>query len=89
MGACNGMLHRSGILLLLHASRPPVLSCSCCMQAPKGATQSAGVVVEQSSSCLYVKVRTPRAPLNPLALQKIKVAINKVAVSSTIDGSLI
>ncbi len=26
------------------------------MQAPKGATQSAGVVVEQSSGCLYVKV---------------------------------
>ena len=43
---------------LLGASLPPVLRRSCCMQAPKGATQSAGVVVEQSASCLYVKVRT-------------------------------
>ena len=28
------------------------------LQAPKGATQSAGVVVEQSAGCMYVKVNT-------------------------------
>ena len=27
------------------------------LQAPKGATQSAGVVVEQSAGCMYVKVK--------------------------------
>ena len=47
------------------------------MQAPKGATQSAGVVVEQSASCLYVKVRTLRASLSPLALQEIEITIDK------------
>ena len=50
----------------VQACKAPLLLCTlcavmmrqgCCMQAPKGATQSAGVVVEQSSgSCLYVKV---------------------------------
>lgn len=38
------------------------------LQAPKGATQSAGVVVEQSAGCMYVKVSGPAAFYSPHAL---------------------